>query len=185
MRSTGRFSPEWGYLAPAPSFVRSLRVVLVATAIGAIAGAAAVLSLVDHSAAELGSTSLAARTMVSGAGIPVTVVSAKANPTVTRPQQHPPALAPAPAQAELSPPAVAAPHPSASPSAMIAKGEAPDADAMHATEDAAMSAAPEKEQARIKTVHKAKRPGRIVMRQTQQYAAHVGYSFEPSPYRSW
>ena len=32
MRSTGNFSPEWGYLAPAPSILRTVRVVLVATA---------------------------------------------------------------------------------------------------------------------------------------------------------
>jgi hypothetical protein len=38
MRSAGNFSPEWGYLAPAPSFARTARVVLVATAIGATAG---------------------------------------------------------------------------------------------------------------------------------------------------
>ena len=40
MRSAGNFSPEWGYLAPAPSFMRTARVVLVATAVGATAGAA-------------------------------------------------------------------------------------------------------------------------------------------------
>lgn len=49
MRSAGNFSPEWGYLAPAPSFARTARIVLVATAIGATAGAGVVLSLVDRS----------------------------------------------------------------------------------------------------------------------------------------
>jgi hypothetical protein len=48
MRSAGNFSPEWGYLAPAPSFARTARVVLVATAIGATAGVGVVLSLVDR-----------------------------------------------------------------------------------------------------------------------------------------
>src|SRR5262249_6836065 len=48
MRSAGNFSPEWGYLAPAPSFARTARVVLVATAIGATAGAGVVLSLIDR-----------------------------------------------------------------------------------------------------------------------------------------
>ena len=42
MRSTGNFSPEWGYLAPAPSILRTIRVVLVATAVGATAGAGVV-----------------------------------------------------------------------------------------------------------------------------------------------
>jgi hypothetical protein len=53
--------PEWGYLAPAPNFFRAVRIVLVATAVGATAGAGVVLSLVDRSA---GQTSLAARTLV-------------------------------------------------------------------------------------------------------------------------
>ena len=50
MRSAGNFSPEWGYLAPTPSLARTARVVLVATAIGATAGAGVVLSLVERPA---------------------------------------------------------------------------------------------------------------------------------------
>ena len=42
MRFAGNFHPEWGYLAPAPNFMRTARVVVVATAIGATAGAAVV-----------------------------------------------------------------------------------------------------------------------------------------------
>jgi hypothetical protein len=45
MRSGGNFNPEWGYLAPAPSFMRTARIVVVATAIGATAGAGVVLTL--------------------------------------------------------------------------------------------------------------------------------------------
>src|ERR1700761_463863 len=41
----GNFHPEWGALAPAPSFMRTARIVAVATAIGATAGAGVVLSL--------------------------------------------------------------------------------------------------------------------------------------------
>lgn len=52
MRSAGNFNSEWGYLAPAPSFFRTVRVVLVATAIGATAGAAVVVSLIDRPAGE-------------------------------------------------------------------------------------------------------------------------------------
>src|SRR5215472_10034663 len=48
MRFAGNFHPEWGYLAPAPNFMRTARIVAVATAIGATAGAAVVLSLVDR-----------------------------------------------------------------------------------------------------------------------------------------
>ena len=50
MRFAGNFHPEWGYLAPAPNFMRTARVVVVATAIGATAGAAVVLSLAERSA---------------------------------------------------------------------------------------------------------------------------------------
>jgi hypothetical protein len=55
------FHPVWGCLAPAPSFLRTVRRVLVATAVGATAGGGVVLSLVGHSA---GQTSVAERTLV-------------------------------------------------------------------------------------------------------------------------
>jgi hypothetical protein len=61
MRHAGNFNPEWGYLAPRSSFLRSARLVLVAGAIGATAGAAVVGSLVERPAAE---ESVAARTLV-------------------------------------------------------------------------------------------------------------------------
>ena len=61
MRHAKKFHPEWGFLAPAPSFMRTLRTVLVATAVGATAGGGLVLSLVDHSADQ---TSVAERTLV-------------------------------------------------------------------------------------------------------------------------
>jgi hypothetical protein len=62
MRFAGNFHPEWGYLAPAPNFMRTARVVVVATAIGATAGAAVVLSLAERSAP--GSVADAGKTMV-------------------------------------------------------------------------------------------------------------------------
>ncbi len=62
MRFADNFNPEWGYLAPAPSFIRTARVALVAAAIGATSGAAVVLTLIDYPAAE--ETSVAARTLV-------------------------------------------------------------------------------------------------------------------------
>jgi hypothetical protein len=64
MRSAGNFSPEWGYLAATPSFARTARVVLVATAIGATAGAGVVLTLADRPA-ESQKTSIAARAIVT------------------------------------------------------------------------------------------------------------------------
>ena len=71
MSQSGNFNPEWGYLAPAPGFLRTVRVVLVATAVGAVAGASVVFSLVGHPAEEI---SVAARTMFR----PVEAVSARA-----------------------------------------------------------------------------------------------------------
>jgi hypothetical protein len=64
MRHVGNFNPEWGYLAPAPSLLRTARVFLVAAAIGAITSAAVIFSLIDRPAAE---TTIAARTLVLSA----------------------------------------------------------------------------------------------------------------------
>jgi hypothetical protein len=70
MRGTANFHPEWGYLVPAPSFIRTARVVLIATAVGATVGAGAVFSWGSHQATE---TSVAVRTLVR----PVEAVSAR------------------------------------------------------------------------------------------------------------
>jgi hypothetical protein len=67
MRSAGNFHPEWGYLAPAPSFLRTARVALVATAIGATAGAVVVVSLVVHPGANDENSSIAAHALVTAA----------------------------------------------------------------------------------------------------------------------
>jgi hypothetical protein len=61
MRHTGNFNLEWGYLAPAPSFLRSVRLVVVAATIAATASAAVVFALVRQPAAE---ASVAASTLV-------------------------------------------------------------------------------------------------------------------------
>ena len=97
MRSAGNFHPEWGYLAPAPSFMRTLRIALVATAIGATAGAAVVVSLVARPASGSAESSIAAHALVTGAPV---VKSASA------------AVAPAAAQAAAipAPPAAAIPQ---------------------------------------------------------------------------
>jgi hypothetical protein len=79
MRHTGNFNLEWGYLAPAPSFLRSVRLVVVAATIAATASAAVVLALVRQPAAE---TSIAARTLVQ----PIGVASARRVPMATAPQ---------------------------------------------------------------------------------------------------
>jgi hypothetical protein len=61
MRVSTNFNPEWGYLAPTPSFIRTARVALVATAVGAIVGVGVGFSWISHQVTE---TSVAARTMV-------------------------------------------------------------------------------------------------------------------------
>ena len=61
MRHAGNFNPEWGHIAPAPNFMRTARLFVVAAAIGATASAAVVFSLMDRPAAE---ASVAARTLV-------------------------------------------------------------------------------------------------------------------------
>jgi hypothetical protein len=96
MRHAANFNPEWGYLAPRPGFLRSARLVVLAGAIGAVAGAAVVVSLVDRPVAE---GSVAARTLVpqpvasmpvasmSVASVPVAAVSAPLAP-LPREWQH-------------------------------------------------------------------------------------------------
>jgi hypothetical protein len=44
----GNFHPEWGVLAPAPNFSRKLRMIITATAVGAVAGAGVALSLSER-----------------------------------------------------------------------------------------------------------------------------------------
>jgi hypothetical protein len=74
MHFAGNFHPEWGYLAPAPGFVHTARIVLFAAVVGATAGAGVVLSLIGRPAAEVGDSSVAARTLarpVDSASAPV------------------------------------------------------------------------------------------------------------------
>lgn len=86
MRFANNFNPEWGYLAPAPSFTRTARIVLVAAAIGASAGGAVVFSLVEHPAAE--ETSVAARTLVQPAALHMNGAPAAATTQSPLPGTH-------------------------------------------------------------------------------------------------
>ena len=70
MRLSGNFHLEWGYLTPVPSVMRTARIVAVATAIGATAGAAVVLSLADRPAPV----------MAAGAGQSLVVVHSLVQP---------------------------------------------------------------------------------------------------------
>ena len=108
MRSAGNFSPDWGYLAPAPSFARTARIVLVATAIGATAGAGVVLSLVDRST-EPKPAPVAAQaivTSVQAAAAPAAPeIAAPTAPAAAAPPASPPVAAPtATSEASAQPP---------------------------------------------------------------------------------
>jgi hypothetical protein len=61
MRHARNLNPEWGCIAPAPNFVHTARVLVVAVAIGAMVGAGVVFSLIDR---PIGEASVAARTLV-------------------------------------------------------------------------------------------------------------------------
>ena len=61
MLRANNFNLEWGYLAPAPSFLRTVRLVAVAAAIAATASAAVVFALMRQPAAE---ELIAARTLM-------------------------------------------------------------------------------------------------------------------------
>jgi hypothetical protein len=107
MRFAGNFHPEWGYLAPAPNVMRTARIVVVATAIGATAGAAVVLSLAERSApgplADAGKTLVVVHSLVqpAEAAAPATAPVAAATPA--------PVIAPVAATAPAAPAAPAAP----------------------------------------------------------------------------
>ena len=108
MRFAGNFHPEWGYLAPAPNFMRTARIVVVATAIGATAGAAVVLSLAERSApgavADAGKTLVVVHSLVQPAEAAAPAASAPvaaAMPTAV--------LAPVATAAPVAPAAPAAP----------------------------------------------------------------------------
>ena len=107
MRFAGNFHPEWGYLAPAPNFMRTARVVVVATAIGATAGAAVVLSLAERSApgavADAGKTLVVVHSLVqpAEASAPATAPVAAATPA--------PVIAPVAIATPAAPVAPAAP----------------------------------------------------------------------------
>jgi hypothetical protein len=62
MRYDRNFNPEWGCLGPAPSAMRTARLIGIAVIIGATVGGATVFSLLDRPLAE---GSVAARTLVA------------------------------------------------------------------------------------------------------------------------
>lgn len=111
MRFAGNFHPEWGYLAPAPNFMRTARVVVVATAIGATAGAAVVLSLAERSApgavADAGKTLVVVHSLVqpaeAAASATAPVAAATAAPVIASVVAPVAPAAPAKVQASIQP----------------------------------------------------------------------------------
>jgi hypothetical protein len=132
MRFGGNFNPEWGYLAPAPSFMRTARIVVVATAIGATAGAAVVLSLAERpmpgALADAGKSLVVVHSLVQPAEAATPVAAAlapaatPASPVITaKPAMVPPVVRPqiqANAQPVVQPPVQALPTALPQPSAL-------------------------------------------------------------------
>jgi len=150
MRSAGNFNPEWGYLAPAPSFMRTLRVVLVATAVGATAGAAVVISLIDRPAGTVDRTASAtAHAIVTSVQAAPAAAAAPVKVTASLPEAAKPAVAkPAPAVAAVSAPApmqsaASEPAPAKSVAVAAAPAEQQPAAAAPIAAQAATPAAPE------------------------------------------
>jgi hypothetical protein len=115
MRSGGNFNPEWGYLAPAPSFMRTARIVVVATAIGATAGAAVVLNFVGSGnnpglQADTGKSLVVVRSLVQPAEAATAATGQPVTPLATAAPVATPSVSPQPVQASAqAPQAVAQP----------------------------------------------------------------------------
>jgi hypothetical protein len=200
MRSAGNFHPQWGYFAPAPSFVRTVRITLIATAVGAVAGAAVTISLVDRPAADRS-------TMVEPS---VAAVSSTSTPPVV---QQPPSATPAPAVvpadsahvtdiAKGEPDTITAPRQSElAASARVATPDLPVPIPPVRAADAAMhdlaasnQATNTAQQARIHAARAHRKPAAVPDRQQAyynyqnyyDYYPRGGSPFEPSPYyRQW
>jgi hypothetical protein len=144
MGFAGNFHPEWGYLAPAPNVMRTARMVVVATAIGATAGAAVVLSLVDRPApglmADASTTMVVVHSLVQPAEAAVAAAptaepvaaatAAPVTPTAPINMQASAPAAPMPAPqvtAKISAPAPSEAHTVSAPAAVAALAESPPA----------------------------------------------------------
>jgi hypothetical protein len=126
MRSAGNFSPEWGYLAPTPSFARTARIVLVATAIGATAGAGVVLTLTDRPT-EPQRTPIAAHAIVTSLHVTVPSVAPAAAAVAPNAMTAPATVAaapPAPIKSDAAAPAASAVAPTALAPAASANADA-------------------------------------------------------------
>jgi hypothetical protein len=135
MRSAGNFHPQWGYLAPAPSFLRGARIALVATAVGAIAGAAVVVSLLERPGADA-DNSIAAHTLVTSAPVAATAPPVSTSGAVASGAPAAPASARAPAGTATPQPAQSQP---ASPQPVLVNADAASANSASATAPAPLT----------------------------------------------
>ena len=119
MRSGGNFNPEWGYLAPAPSFMRTARIVVVATAIGATAGAGVVLTLAGsgnnpgQQTADTGKSLVVVRSLVQPAEAATATTAPSIAPVATATAVATSVVTPQPVQASAQSPQ-ASPQPRSS-----------------------------------------------------------------------
>ena len=82
-RFTGNFHPEWGYPAPAPSFMQQARIIAVSMAVGATAAASVILSLVEGSPGDVGRIPPVGRAVVANVQDATREPSAPPRPTNT------------------------------------------------------------------------------------------------------
>lgn len=94
MRSARNFHPEWGYFAPTPSFARTLRVAVIAAAIGATAGSVVVVSLTGSSRSKAYDTAGPAHALMSHKLAVSAPASELTKTAATMGDRAPPALAP-------------------------------------------------------------------------------------------
>ena len=104
MRSAGNFHPEWGYLAPTPSFIRTVRTALMAAAVGGVAGAGVVLSLMDRPADVEVAAQTVAAPVEAAARAPLQSAQLSVEAIVQNRRQPVPAVGEPPTQAALQSP---------------------------------------------------------------------------------
>jgi hypothetical protein len=128
MRCAGNLHPEWGYFVPERSFLRTARLIFVATAIGATAGAGVVFELVSRPSTEKAQTFASAPTVVPTANVAVlrtAAIRAPSQHTQTNGQTRTAAIASAgPAPSAKPPAANSAPLPAANAAALAGRGQA-------------------------------------------------------------
>lgn len=93
MHSAGNFHPEWGYFAPMPAFRRSLRVAVIAAAIGATAGAVVVVSLINPSRSKVYNAPVSAHALISRTEVVASRTDALSGTRAVAADTAPPALA--------------------------------------------------------------------------------------------